>query len=169
MECQTNATNAYFRFHTASIFDYPSQGNHIPKKFFDFITISHCFFYDVETREKYNYILQQIFTNNLKTNGHVLLIIQDKKLFMSYGVQQTENQEQEESVVRTFVKELGLNLVWYKYLTSTDSRQSIDNFGKFAQENLPLQNYISPMAQEYLQLRHDLHYTLDDYVILAKR
>ncbi len=169
MECQTNATNAYFRFHTANIFDYPSQANRIPQKFFDFITISHCFFYNLEVREKYNYILQQIFTNHLKTNGHVLLIIQDKKLFMSYGVQQTENHEQEESVVRTFVKELGLNLVWYKYLTSTNSREYIADFGKFAQENLPLQSYISPMARQYLQLKHDLNYTLDDYVILAKK
>lgn len=169
IEPQETATNAYFRFDTSSIFDYDSQSRRIPTDFFDFIAISHCFFNDEKSRDKSQQVYKEIFTNCLKENGYVLLIIQDKKLWIPYGVRPGEIERQEKSFVRKFVEELGLNLVWYKYVTSTQSREPISDFGKFARENLPAQKFMNPLLRKYFQLNYDLHYTLDDYVILAKR
>lgn len=168
IEQQETATNAYFRFDTSNIFDYNSESGKIPQKFFDFIVISHCFFYHPETRSKSQTIYQQIFTENLKKDGYVLLIIQDKKLFKAYNVLTSEAPEQEEILVKKFITDLGLNLVWYKYLSSTDTRQPIANFAQFARENLACQKFMSPLLRQYFKLNFDSKYTLDDYVILAQ-
>lgn len=169
IESQETATNAYFRFDTSSIFDYDPESRNIPHDFFDLVVISHCFFNDAESRSKSQTVYNEIFTNCLKENGYVLLIIQDKKLFMHYGIRQSESQIQEEGVAIKFVEELGLNLVWYKYLTSTDRREQIPNFARFAKENLASQKYMSSLLRQYFKLKYDLHYKLDDYVILAKK
>ncbi|MBE9228028.1 photosystem II assembly protein [Phormidium sp. LEGE 05292] len=168
IERQKIATNAYFRFDTSSIFDYNCQSRKIPLNFFDFIVISHCFFSNPETRIKSQTIYQQIFSNHLKKNGYVLLIIQDKKLLKAYNVRQSEDPQQEELTVKTFVEDLGLKLVWYQYLTSRYSRKPISNFGKFARENLACQKFMSPLLRQYFKLNFDSNYTLDDYVILAQ-
>jgi len=168
IEREEISTNAYFRFDTSSIFDYNCQSQKIPLKFFDFIVISHGFFSNSETRAKSQTIYQQIFTNNLKKDGYVLLIIQDKKLFKAYGVLTSEALHQEEVVVKKFVADLGLKLVWYKYLTSRYSREPIADFGKFARENLACQKFMSPLLRQYFKLNFDSNYTLDDYVILAQ-
>ncbi|MFM6280278.1 MAG: photosystem II assembly protein, partial [Dolichospermum sp.] len=121
-------------------------------------------------RIKANNIYKEIFTQSLSSQGYVMLIIQDKKLFMAYNTYRTEDKEQEKNVVYKFVEELGLKLVWYKYLTSTGLRKSytIVDFAKFAQENLPKQVYISSMLKKYFDQNYESKYTLDDYVILAK-
>lgn len=168
IERQEIATNAYFRFDTSSIFDYNCQSKKIPLKFFDFIVISHCFFSNPETRIKSQTIYQQIFSNLLTKNGYVLLIIQDKKLFKAYNVRPSEDPHQEELTIKNFVEDLGLKLVWYKYLTSRYSRKPIANFGKFARENLACQKFMSPLLRQYFKLNFDSNYTLDDYVILAQ-
>ncbi|MDF5735465.1 MULTISPECIES: hypothetical protein [unclassified Nostoc] len=97
--------------------------------------------------------------------------MQDKKLFKIYDVHQVENQEQEKNVVHKFLAELGLELVWYKYLTSTGSRTPLSgaNFAKFAQDKLPKKLYMTPILQQYFGQKHQSNYTLDDYVILAKK
>lgn len=169
IEPQETATNAYFRFDTSSIFDYDSQSRRIPNDFFDFIVISHCFFYEGEARDKSQQIYKEIFTNCLKGNGYVLLIIQDKKLFRFSGFRQGEDSGMETTVVKNFLEELGLHLVWYKYLTSRNRRQPISDFGKFARKNLACKKFMSPLLRQYFQLNYDSNYTLDDYVILAKR
>lgn len=166
---EPQAMNAYFRFDTSSIFDRESQSKRLPKKFFDFIVISHCFFNDEERREKSHQIYKDIFTNSLTDSGYALLIIQEKKLLKPYNVRIVDDCQQELSVVKQFVDDLGLNLVWYKYLNSTGSRKSNSNFGKFARENLPLQEFISPLFRQHFKLHYDLNYALDDYVILAKK
>ncbi|MEG4865337.1 MULTISPECIES: photosystem II assembly protein [unclassified Microcoleus] len=166
---EPQAMNAYFRFDTSSIFDGENQSKRLPKKFFDFIVISHCFFNDEERREKSLHIYKDIFTSSLNESGYVLLIIQEKKLLIPYNVRRVDNCQQELSVVQQFVDELGLNLVWYKYLNSIGSRTSHPNFGKFARENLPVQKFISPLFRQHLKLPYDPHYGLDDYVILAKK
>ncbi|MEG3898551.1 MULTISPECIES: photosystem II assembly protein [unclassified Microcoleus] len=166
---EPQAMNAYFRFDTSSIFDSDNQSKRLPKKFFDFIVISHCFFYDEERREKSHQIYNDIFTNSLTDSGCVLLIIQEKKLLKPYNIRRIDDYQQELSVVKQFVDELGLNLVWYKYLSSTGRRTPHPNFGNFARENLPLQKFISPLLRKYLKLPYDSHYGLDDYVILAKK
>lgn len=169
IEPQETATNAYFRFDTSSIFDYDNESRRIPPDFFDFVVISHCFFSDPERRTKSQAVYNEIFTNCLRENGHVLMIIQEKKLFMPYGIRQSESRSQEESVVKRFVEDMGLNLVWYKYLTSRYRREPVSDFGKFARENLASQTYMSPLLRQYFKLKYDANYTLDDYVILAKR
>jgi len=95
--------------------------------------------------------------------------VQDKKLFKIYDAYQVENHENEKKVVSTLVADLGLQLVWYKYLTST-IRTPIGGaeFAKFAREQLPKQIYMSPMIQKYFGQTYESNYKLDDYVILAK-
>ncbi|MEG3991602.1 hypothetical protein QUA13_31700 [Microcoleus sp. S28C3] len=72
-------------------------------------------------------------------------------------------------VVQQFVDKLGLKLVWYKYLSSTDRRKSHPNNPKFARETLPLNEFISPLFRQHFKLHYDSHYALDDCVILAKK
>ncbi|MEH2265284.1 photosystem II assembly protein [Nostoc sp.] len=171
IESRLTTVNAYFRFVTTDIFNWKNKSNNLPKDFFDFIVISHCFFTDPAKRVEANNTCKQIFATSLKNSGYVLLILQDKKLFQIYDIHQVENQEQEKNVVQKFLGELGLELVWYKYLTSTGSRKSLPSgeFGKFARDKLPKQLYMSPILQQYFGQKHQLHYTLDDYVILAKK
>ncbi|MFN6460216.1 MAG: photosystem II assembly protein [Nostoc sp. DedVER02] len=171
IESRLTTVNAYFRFVTTDIFNWENKSNNLPKDFFDFIVISHCFFTDPAKRVESNNTYKQIFATSLKNSGYILLIVQDKKLFKIYDVHQSENKEQEKIVVDKFLAELGLEMVWYKYLTSTSSRIPLSGakFGKFAQENLPEQLYMSQILQQYFSQKYQSCYTLDDYVILAKK
>ncbi|MBD2164291.1 photosystem II assembly protein [Calothrix membranacea FACHB-236] len=171
IEACRNPVNAYFRFVTADLLDWDDKSHNLPKDFFDFIVISHCFFTDEDKRIKANNNYKQIFATSLKNEGYVLLIIQDKKLFKTYNTYKMEDIQQEEKLVHKFVNNLGLDLVWYKYLTSTESRTpfSHQDFGKFAQDKLPKQLYMSSILQQYLGQKYQSCYTLDDYVILAKK
>ena len=55
-------------------------------------------------------------------------------------------------------------------MTSTGKRiPSGTNFRIFAKENLHTQTHMSVMLRKYLNQGHDLHYTLDDYAILARK
>ncbi|MEH1778843.1 MAG: photosystem II assembly protein [Nostoc sp.] len=171
IESRLTPVNAFFRFVTTDIFNWKTQSNNLPKDFFDFIVISHCFFIDTTKRVEANNTYKQIFATSLKNSGYILLVVQDKKLFKIYDVHQVENQEQEKNVVDKFLAELGLELVWYKYLTSTGSRKPLSgaDFGKFAREKLPKQLYMNPILQQYFGQKYQSHYILDDYVILAKK
>jgi hypothetical protein len=171
IESRLTTVNAYFRFVTTDIFNWKTQSNNLPKDFFDFIVISHCFFIDKAKRVEANNTYKQIFATSLKKSGYILLIVQNKKLFKIYDVHQVENQEQEKNVVDKFLAELGLELVWYRYLTSTGSRTSLSgaDFAKFAQDKLPKKLYMSPILQQYFGQKYQSNYTLDDYVILAKK
>ena len=171
IESQITPINAYFRFVTANIFNWNYQADNLPNDFFDFIIISHCFFANKTQKIQVNRIYQEMIAKSLNPQGYVLLVIQDKKLFHLYKSQQSENVEQEKNIVIQFVSDLGLKLVWYRYLTSTDSRPPIstNKFAKFVQENLPKQLYMSPMMQKYLSQKYNSNYTLDDYVILAQK
>ncbi len=171
IETKSTINNTYFRFHTANIFDYHNQASKIPSKFFDFITIADFYFFDPDQQKKSQVILKEIFKTCLKDDGYVLLIIKEEKLFTISGkYQKIKNHKQESNRVSKLVEELGLNLVWYKYLTSTDSREHFapDILEKFVQEYLPNQTHISPLVREYCQLDLDSSYTVNDYVILAK-
>ena len=99
-----------------------------------------------------------------------MLIIQDKKLFKAYDTINVENREKEKTLINQFISEMGLELVWYRYLNSTASKTlSAAEFGKFAQERLPKQIHMSLILQKYFEQKYQTHYTLDDYVILAKK
>jgi hypothetical protein len=163
--------NTYFRFVTNDLFDEDFQYKNLPKEFFEFIVISHCFFSDNDKRLESNNIYKKIFAHALKTNGHVLLVVQDKKLFRAFGTRQSEDKDQEKEVVNKFIEELDLELVWYKYLTSTGLRTplTLSEFAKLAQEKLPHQFHISSLLKKYTMQKYDNSYTLDDYVILAKK
>ena len=171
IESRLTTVNAFFRFVTTDIFTWETQSNNLPKDFFDFIVISHCFFADPAKRVEANNTYKQIFFSSLKKSGYVLLIVQDKKLFKIYDVQQIENQAQEKNVVDKFMAELELELIWYKYLTSTGSRKpsSAADFAKIAKEKLPKQLYMNPILQQYFGQKYQSCYGLDDYVILAKK
>lgn len=171
IESRITPVNTFFRFVTSDIFDLDVKSSNIPPDFFDFIVISHCFFADHSKRSAANSIYKQIFANCLKNQGYVLLIVQNKKLFKAYNSVQYENQEQEKIIVNKFIAELDLELVWYKYLTSTALRKPLtgSEFAKFARENLPKQLSMTPLLQKYLGQKYHTSYTLDDYVILAKK
>ncbi|MEY3866132.1 MAG: hypothetical protein RLZZ338_23 [Cyanobacteriota bacterium] len=165
---EPKGVNAYFRFNSSSFFDYDKKSRLIPKGYFDFIVISHCFFAESDLRIKSLRVYHEIITNSLKESGYVLLIIQDKKLFIPYNIRQSDDVFVERDLVTRFVKDLGLNLVWYQYLTSTGNRKRTENFNQFAKENLPVQNKMRHLSSQYLGLKFDLNYSLDDYIILAQ-
>ena len=169
IETLARPINAYFNFNTANLFVYQNYGDRLPKQFFDFIIISHCFFYESEPRYQSNQIYQQIFQQQLNHNGRVLLIVQGKKLFKAYDICVTEDKTTEEEIVQEFLTELGLKLDWYKYLSCTGKRTpNKTEFVKFAKNNLPPQKHLSQLSKTYLQQHYVSHYAIDDYVILAK-
>lgn len=162
--------NTYYRFKTIDLFTYGSNDKELPNKFFDFVVISHCIFANKEQRIKSHKVYRKIFSDSLKENGHVLIIVQGRRLFQAYSRNQTEDQAQEEKLVRDFIEELGLKLEWYKYMTSTGKRIPLrGEFGRFARNNLSVQPHINPLRRKYLDPPYDLHYVLDDYAILAKK
>ena len=171
IESRKSPVNAFFRFVTSDIFNWNQQSNKIPTDFFDFVVISHCFFNDSARSIQANSIYKQIINNSLKDEGYALLILQDKKLYKGYDAYQCEDHEQEKRLVKKFLDELGLELVWYKYLTSTGLRSPLQGteFGKFAQEKLPKKLQMTTLLKKYLNQKFQTHYALDDYVILAKK
>ena len=161
--------NTYFRFNTVDLFNYHDYNSKIPQRYFDFIVISHCFFYESESRERLTEIYQQIFQQNLSYDGKVLLIIQGKKLFGAFDLSRSEDINLETELIQQFVSELGLKLNWYKYLSCTDKRiNDKKQFYNFAKNNLPAQNYIKDFSKRYLDRPYFSHYAVDDYVILAQ-
>lgn len=171
IESRKTLINAYFRFVTDDIFNFNSQSSNLPEDFFDFIIISHCFFLESQKKQQAHSIYQKIINTSIKRNGYVILIIQDKKLFKSYDMPRTEDISQEQYIVNQFVSDLDLELVWYRYLTSRDSRKpcSAIEFAKFADEKLPKQLYMTSLIQKYFDQRHNSNYKLDDYIIIAKK
>ncbi|NEP57889.1 MAG: photosystem II assembly protein [Symploca sp. SIO2G7] len=170
----TAAINSYFRFNTTDMFLYDSNSyvsQELPRKFFNFITISHCIFADQERRQESHQIYRRIFNESLKDNGYVLLVVQGRRLFNTYGYRLTENPDVEQKLIKDFLDELGLQLEWYKYLSSTGKRKPISGseFGKFASANLPPNKYMNPLIKQYLKQGLHLHYVLDDYVVLGKK
>ena len=165
----TKPLNTYFRFNTADLFDYQNYHYQLPQRYFDFIIISHCFFYQSELRDRSHQIYRQIFEQNLTRDGRVLLIVQGKKLFQAYDSQMSEDVTLESQLIQIFLKELGLKLDWYKYLSSTDRRiAQKSGFYQYAKNNLfPLQ-YLGDFNKTYLQQHYLPHYAIDDYVILAQ-
>ncbi|PMB21895.1 photosystem II assembly protein, partial [Fischerella thermalis CCMEE 5198] len=160
IESRKTLINAYFRFVTDDIFNFNSQSSNLPEDFFDFIIISHCFFLESQKKQQANSIYQEIINTSIKRNGYVILIIQDKKLFKSYDMPRTEDISQEQYIVNQFVSDLDLELVWYRYLTSRDSRKpcSAIEFAKFADEKLPKQLYMTSLIQKYFDQRHNYNY-----------
>ncbi|PMB00587.1 photosystem II assembly protein [Fischerella thermalis CCMEE 5268] len=171
IESRKTLINAYFRFVTDDIFNFNPQSSNLPEDFFDFIIISHCFFLESQKKQRANSIYQKIINTSIRKNGYVILIIQDKKLFKSYDMPRTEDISKEQYVVNQFVSDLDLELVWYRYLTSRDSRKpcSAMEFAKFADEKLPKQLYMTSLIQKYFDQRHNCNYKLDDYIIIAKK
>ncbi len=170
----TSTINTYCRFNTIDLFTYNTNSHEVrelPEKFFDFIVISHCIFADKDQRVKSHKVYRKIFGESLKENGYVLIVVQGRRLFQAYSQNQTENQAQEESLIRKFVDELGLKLEWYKYIASIGKRIPMkrSDFARFASKNLPTQIYMSPLLRQYLEQNYDSNYVLDDYAILAKK
>ncbi|GAA6617819.1 photosystem II assembly protein [Scytonema sp. NUACC26] len=171
IESRKTSVNAYFRFVTDDLLTWNASSSNIPQDFFDFLVISHCFFSDVEKNNRAKSTYNQIIYSNLKTEGYAILIIQDKKLFKAYQTKQSEDYEQEKSLVKKFTNELGLELVWYKYLTSTDLRTPLGGaeFIKYAKEKLPKQMHMFSLLQQHFGQKYESNYVLDDYMILAKK
>ncbi len=172
-EQKTPAVNSYLRFYTNDVFKYDNNDTvpeKLPKNFFDFIVISHCIFANQDERYKSHQVYIKIFSESLKDEGYVLVVVQGSRLFQTYGSRMSEDKNQENSLIEKFVQELGLKLVSYQYLTSTGQKTPFGSeFGKYAREKLPPQEYITELARKYKIVNYDLHYTLDDYVILAQK
>ncbi len=171
IEQQRMPTNLYFRFDTTDILSYNEQLKVLPQSFFDFIVISHCLFADQAEKKKSFEVYRKIFQESLSSNGYVIIIVQGKKFFINYHLEFSENQDQEQKLIGKFMADIGLNLVWYKYLTSTGKRMPTNGaeYARFASKNLPPQKYMGKLKRQYLEKKHDSNYGLDDYIILAKR
>ncbi len=171
IEQQIMPTNLYFRFDTADIFTYNEQLKVLPQDFFDFITISHCLFADQAEKKKSFKVYRKIFQESLSSDGYVIIIVQGKKIFINYNLEFSENRDIEKKLIENFMADIGLNLVWYKYLTSTGKRMPTKGpeYGRFARENLPHQKYMEKLKRRYLQSKHYSSYGMDDYIILGKR
>ena len=110
------------------------------------------------------------FRLDCRPGRYVLLIVQGRKLFKAYNARQTEDSNQEIIVIIRFIEELGLNLEWYKYVTSTGRRTpSGSEFARFAEENLPHKMQMSKLKRHYLGQHYNSTYALDDYIILGKK
>jgi hypothetical protein len=170
IESLSTPINAYCRFNTIDLFDYENYAVKLPSHFFDFIIISHCFFYESQQRYNSHQIYRQIFEHNLVEDGHAVLIIQGRKLFNMYSIVPSEDLNEEVWLIQKFLEELGLKLEWYKYLTSTGKRIPMkQGFAQFAKDNLPPQNYLNVLRKKYLQQKYPSNYAIDDYIILAKK
>lgn len=168
IEAKKTATNAYFRFDTTSIFHHQSNSEKLPKGFFDFIVVSHCFFYEPQQRIEFHQIYKDIFKSKLATDGYVLLIVQGRKLFTILVPAKISCKSK--TLLIFFLEELELKLEWYKYITSTGKRKNMGSeFAKFAKENLPEQESINPLKYQYLKQNFPSSYAIDDYVIIARR
>ncbi len=169
LEKQAQSFNIFFQFNTQNIFDYKQFKQKLPNCFFDFIIISHCFFYDEQQRMRSHTIYKDIFQKCLTSQGKVLLIVQSTKLYKLYDSYPEENIEEENYIINQFLKSLGLKLIWYKYLTSTGKRTPMgSDFRKFATDNLPEQSYLSNLKQKYFNQSYISNYVIDDFVILAQ-
>ena len=175
IEPQTTAKfNTYSRFNNIDLFTYAQEQNQdkqLPKDFFDFIVISHCVFSERESRIKSHQAYRKIFQQSLKLDGYALIVVQGGKLFQTYGKRQTENQLEEEKVIQQFIDDLGLQLVSYKYASSTGRRIPNLELYQFKSivKQLPAREYISQLSRKYLNIKYTMHYILDDYIILAKK
>jgi hypothetical protein len=171
IEQKQNPSNIYFRFDTQDLFNHPATFKKIPDQFFDFIVISHCLFYDIKSRSKFNILFNQVFLKSIKPDGFVLLIIQDKKLFNVYNLNLCQHSDQEPEIIDNLLASMGLKLVWYKYLSSTNQRGAMKGreFAKFADDYLPPQAKMSQLTKKYFGIKYNLNYKLDDYVILAQK
>jgi hypothetical protein len=163
------SSNTFWRLDSSNLFDYYKQKiDDLPVQFFDFIVISHCFFWNVDSRASSPQIYTDIFKKHLAKDGYIVLIIQESKLFSLFE-EQDRTKEVELEIVQSFVKSLSLKLVWYKRVDSTPKREKMNaNFNQFAKQNLPLQKYISPIKKELFNLKFDSNYIVDDYIILAQ-
>ncbi|NJN63338.1 MAG: hypothetical protein HC795_19100 [Coleofasciculaceae cyanobacterium RL_1_1] len=139
----------------------------MPDQRFDFLTISHCFFADADRYERSMAIYRQIIRDRLAPNGMVMLIVQWSKI---PGRTRDCSAATERDLLRRFVElDLGLELEWCRYVSSTGQRGKIDNFAMFAREHCPPQPKISWVAHDYLDESHIRHYAIDDYIILARQ
>ncbi|MDY6786204.1 MAG: hypothetical protein SW833_27265, partial [Cyanobacteriota bacterium] len=133
---------------------------------FNFIVISHGFFTRTPDRLNSYTIYKQIFRAKLAPGGFVLLIVRGVKLFKMYEVYPTEDIVQERNVIQLFLEELGLELEWYQYLTSTGKRTPLGE--EFDETQLPVQKYIDALKHQYLESLSTSRYFVDDYVIVAR-
>ncbi|RMG07902.1 MAG: photosystem II assembly protein [Cyanobacteria bacterium J055] len=170
-DSQTTPIPFYFQFLTQDIFEYAKNSSKIARKFFDFVVISHCFFADLAHRRQAFQIYQQIFEKHLKPDGCVFLIIQSRKLYKFYNLRPEQIQcDREERLVREFLNEMGLRLKNYIYISSTGSRTfRKKEFYQFAKSRLPKYESMRTIHHQYLGIKRDLHYAVDDYIILAQR
>ncbi|MGB3694059.1 MAG: hypothetical protein WA865_04995 [Spirulinaceae cyanobacterium] len=156
LESHQAVTNTYFRLDTTDILTYEPKSSPIPNNFFDFIVISHYSFLELEQQQKAHHIYQQIWQASLAENGYILLIIDRESLGSNQDDFQEEVPETEDSLIINLLTELGLNLEWYKQISST-------------RDGLVEKQYLNPLKNQYLQEVVNPYYAVDDYIILARR
>ncbi len=163
------ASNTYWRFDRSNLFSLAENDviNRLPNYFFDFVIVCHCFFWDDMDKRSSFKVYADICKNNLNPDGYAVFIIQQQKLFRLF--KKSPEESKEKFVVEQFTKSMGLDLVLFKYLSSTGIRGKTSDFKKFATQNLPPQKQLSKLKRDYLGLNYDSNYVLDDYVIVARK
>ena len=110
----------------------------------------------------------QTFQKEVVYTVHVVLIIQESKLFSLFD-EKKRTKEREVKIIQDFISSFSLKLIWYKRVDSTPQREKMNvNLNKFATENLSPQRYLSPMKKKLFNLKFDSNYILDDYIIFAQ-
>lgn len=166
---QSFPLNTYTYFETVDILNFKSYQEKLVNRFFDFIVLANYCFSSSQQRLEIHKIYKQIFQSKLAPTGYVLIIVQGSQLFNTYNISQSEYSGQEQVVIEIFLEELGLQLEWYKYLSSTGKRRPIGaEFAQFAKDTLPSQKYMSNLRQRYLKEPFIANYKINDYIILAK-
>jgi len=166
----TLAQNTYWRIDTSDLFSYAQNNKSpLPQNFYDFIVISHCFFWDAKSRDSAYAVYNRLCQDHLSSDGYALFIIQRAKLFNLANIK-SPNQKDENFVVSEFCRRIKLNLVWYKSLSSTGSREKVENDEfKRIMKSLPSQIELTKLRRQYLKIPYPKSYVLDDYLILVNK
>ncbi len=167
IEPQPVAANIYLRFDTTDLLSQTEKIGDITPDFFDLIVLAHSFFETKDNRLTSHHIYKEIIHKSLADNGHVLLVINQQKLSDFYDLQPSEDTEQQENLIHAFVQELGLQLKWYRYLSSMVRGE--EDLQHFSAENLSSMTALNSLRQKYLEHAVDSNYVIDDYVILAQK
>lgn len=171
---QSIASNTFWRIDTSDLFKYSKQKqSHLPEKFYDFIVISHCFFWENKARDEAYEVYSRLCQDHLAPGGYALFIIQQYKFF---NLRQSPSsnvldQNSEGGVIHEFCRRIKLNLVWCKAINSIGVRGKSPDF-KTIVNSLPVQAKLTQLRTKFLSgkyTRFPKSYLLDDYLILLRQ
>lgn len=164
----TLAQNTYWRIDTSDLFGYAHKNQSpLPQNFYDFIVISHCFFWDAQARDTAYQVYSRLCHDHLAPDGYALFVIQQSKFFNLCNINYP-NAKDELRVIDEFCRRLKMQLVWCRALNSMGCRGKSPKFTEIT-KTLPPQSKITSLLKKYTDRRYPKEFLLDDYLILLKK